>query len=57
VEWGKFQQMYTLLMLLVQFTINSLSDPKVMGEGQIDLLCDHINEFVQSGVSGMKHQY
>jgi hypothetical protein len=57
VGWGKFQQLLTLFMLLVQFTIDSLSNPRLVAEGQVDLLCDHINSFVQEGLGNMARRY
>jgi hypothetical protein len=57
VEWSKFQQMFTILMLLVQFTVESLSHPRLVAEGQVDLLCDHINDFVQVGLKELMRRY
>jgi hypothetical protein len=57
VEWSHFSQVYTLLVLLVQFVIDELKDNKIITEGPVDLLCDFINPFVQNGLSRMASQY
>lgn len=43
VEWIKFEKMYILLMLLVQYISDSLTDDDIIRKGSVDLLCDFIN--------------
>lgn len=37
--------------------MESLSHPRLVAEGQVDLLCDHINEFVQGGLKDLMRRY
>ena len=46
-----------LLMLWVQYTIDSQSNPRIVAEGQIDILLDNINNFFQVGLGLMTKQY
>lgn len=57
VEWEKFQQMFTLVMLLVQYTMECVGNRQLVGEGSVDLLCDHINPFAQGGLREMTSRF
>jgi hypothetical protein len=49
--------MLMLLMLWVQYTIDSQSNPRLVAEGQMDVLLDNINDFFQVGLSKMTKKY
>lgn len=49
--------MYTLIMLLVQFVSDELSNTNLVKDGPIDLLCDFINDFLQIGIPGLIESY
>lgn len=57
VEWHHFSQVYTLLMLLVQFAIEQLNDRRIITEGSVDVLCDFINQFLEEGLPRMTTDY
>ena len=54
--WGKFKSFYTLLALFLEFVSGECGGANLMQQ-PMDLLCQHINDFIHEGVSTMVSRY
>lgn len=57
LKWGKFEQLYILLMLYLQFIIDEENDKNVIKTVSVDILCEYVNDFIQNHLQALAEYY
>ena len=57
IEWWKFQALYLLFMLFLQYIIDVEDSKKILWQLNMDLMCEYLNDFVVDHMKEMASDY
>lgn len=57
LKWVKFEQLYILLVLYLQFIIDEENNKNIIKTASVDILCEYINDFIQNHLQALAEYY